>query len=187
LRIIAGKFGSRRLHTGRGMELRPSSDRLRETLFDILQARVEGCFFVDGYAGTGAVGIEALSRGARRVVFLEKHRSAVALIRKNLASLGISEGAEVLPVAVVRGLATLAARAEESGAADILFFDPPYAETEEYARVMEALAGTPLAGPQTLVIFERARKTNLPAIHGAFVRTRTVVQGDAALDFFTLA
>ena len=191
MRIIAGKFGSRRLRAGRGIFLRPTSDRLRETLFDILQSRVDGSFFVDGYAGTGAVGIEALSRGARRVVFLENHRAALAVIRENLRALGVSDGVEIVPGDLCRSLAALAARGEP---ADILFFDPPYAETEEYTRVLEALAGSALvypdtgrAGPDSLVVFERARKTVLPAAHGPFIRTRTVIQGDAALDFFTRA
>jgi len=181
MRVIAGKYGSRRIASGRGMELRPTSDRLREALFDILQSRIEGSFFVDGYAGTGAVGIEAVSRGASDVAFLENHRPTAALIRKNLESLGISEGVEVIPGDVCRGLATLAARGVP---ADILFFDPPYAKGEEYARVMEALDGSALVGEETLIIFERARKTTLAAAYGPLVRTRTVVQGDAALDFF---
>src|SRR5208282_4400576 len=155
VRVIAGKYGSRRIASAHGMALRPTSDRLRETLFDILQSRIAGCFFVDGYAGTGAVGIEAASRGARRVVFLEKHRPTVALIRKNLESLGITEGVQVIPGDVCRGLTTLAASPETSGPADILFFDPPYEEKEEYARVMESLAGSALVGPHTQVIFER--------------------------------
>ena len=166
------------------MELRPTSDRLRETLFDILQGRIEGSYFVDGYAGTGAVGIEAASRGARRVVFLEKHRASVALIRKNLESLGIREGVEVVSGEVCRGLATLAAR---GGPADILFFDPPYAEQEEYARVLEILADSALVAAGTMVIFERTRKMALGAGHGPLVRRRSVEQGDAALDFFSLA
>jgi len=181
MRVIAGKYGSRRIASGRGMELRPTSDRLRETLFDILQSRIEGSFFVDGYAGTGAVGIEAVSRGASDVAFLENHRASVALIRKNLESLGISEGVEILTGDVCRGLATLAARGVP---ADILFFDPPYAEKQEYARVMEALEGSALAGEETLIIFERTRKMMLEAAYGPLARTRTVVQGDAALDFF---
>ena len=163
------------------MELRPTSDRLRETLFDILQGRIEGAFFVDGYAGTGAVGIEALSRGASDVVFLEKHRASVALIRKNLTSLGIGDGAEVIAGDVCRGLAALAARGVP---ADILFFDPPYAEKPEYARVLETLAGSALVAAGTQIIFERTRKMVLEAAHGPLVRMRTVVQGDAALDFF---
>ena len=163
------------------MELRPTSDRLRETLFDILQSRVAGCFFVDGYAGTGAVGIEAVSRGARRVAFLEKHRPAAALIRKNLESLGIHEGVEVIAGDVVKGLEGLARR---GAAADILFFDPPYAERDEYERVMEALDGSALVAKETLIIFERARKMALEAAYGRLARMRTVEQGDAALEFY---
>ncbi|HXZ19344.1 MAG TPA: 16S rRNA (guanine(966)-N(2))-methyltransferase RsmD [Candidatus Acidoferrales bacterium] len=181
MRVIAGKYGSRRIASGRGMELRPTSDRLRETLFDILQDRVAGSFFVDGYAGTGAVGIEAASRGARRVVFLEKHRPTAALLRKNLESLGIHEGVEVMAGDLVRGLAELAKR---GAAADIMFFDPPYAEAEEYTRVLEALEGSALVGPETLLIFERAGKMRMEAECGRLVRTRTVTQGDAALEFF---
>lgn len=181
MRVIAGKYGSRRIATGRGMELRPTSDRLRETLFDILQTRVMGCFFVDGYAGTGAVGIEAASRGARQVVFLEKHRPSVAQIRKNLENLGIREGVEVIAGDVVKGLEGLARR---GAPADVLFFDPPYADTEEYTRVLETLDRSALVDSETLVIFERARKMAMEDAHGRLVRKRTVVQGDAALEFF---
>jgi 16S rRNA (guanine966-N2)-methyltransferase len=163
------------------MELRPTSDRLRETLFDILQERIEGSFFVDGYAGTGAVGIEAASRGASHVAFLEKHRASVALIRKNLTSLGIRDGVEVIAGDVCRGLATLGSRGVP---ADILFFDPPYAEKQEYARLLEALVGSALVATGTLIIFERTRKTALKANYGPLVQTRSVEQGDAALDFY---
>jgi 16S rRNA (guanine966-N2)-methyltransferase len=163
------------------MELRPTSDRLRETLFDILQTRIEGCFFVGGFAGTGAVGIEAASRGARRVAFLENHRASIALIRKNLESLGISEGVEVIPGDVCRGLEKLSGRGES---ADILFFDPPYEEKEEYPRVVEALNGSALVREGTLIVFERARKTAREAGRGRLVRRRTLEQGDAALDFY---
>jgi len=166
------------------MELRPTSDRLRETLFDILQGRIEGSFFVDGYAGTGAVGIEALSRGARLVAFLEKHKPSAALIRRNLESLGIGEGAEVITGDVLKGLESLARRGMT---ADILFFDPPYAEQDEYTRVLEALSDSPLVGPGSLLIFERARKMTLEAAYGRLAYTRTVVQGDAALEFYQLA
>ncbi|HUK53298.1 MAG TPA: RsmD family RNA methyltransferase [Candidatus Binatia bacterium] len=206
MRVIAGKFGSRRLASARGLALRPTSDRLRETLFDILQTRVEGSWFVDGFAGTGAVGIEALSRGARRVVFLENHRAAVALIRRNLESLGIApavparhspkvpSGAQAPPATpysdveiiagdVCRGLATLAGTGQP---ADLLFFDPPYEEKDEYARVLEALAHSPLIGSHSLVIFERTRKLTLPGAPDSLIRVRTVMQGDAALEFYSL-
>ena len=166
------------------MALRPTSDRLRETLFDILQTRIADSFFVDGYAGTGAVGIEAFSRGARAVTFIEKHRAATALIRRNLESFGIATGAEILAADVPAGLGILAARGTP---ADILFFDPPYDESEEYERTLEALADSPLVAPHSLVIFERQKKHALPDAQGALRRTRSVVQGDAALDFFALA
>ena len=89
MRVIAGEFRSRKLKSLPGMDIRPTSDRLRETLFNILQPRIEGVVFVDAYAGTGAVGIEALSRGAARAVFIEKDRRAVEIIRENLAALGL--------------------------------------------------------------------------------------------------
>jgi 16S rRNA (guanine(966)-N(2))-methyltransferase RsmD len=183
MRIISGTFGSRRLGSARGLALRPTSDRLREALFDILQGQLEGCIFVDGYAGTGAVGIEAASRGAARVIFLEKHRAAVALIRRNLEALGITAGVEIIPRDVCRGLADLAAR---GSAADFLFFDPPYEESEEYQRVLESLDGSPLVASHTRIIFERLKKRTLPERVGRMARTRTVTQGDAALDFFAL-
>jgi len=186
MRVIAGKFGSRRLSSAHGMALRPTSDRLRETLFDILQSRIEGCFFVDGYAGSGAVGIEAVSRGARLVAFLEKHRPTVALIRKNLETLGITEGVQIISGDVCRGLDTLKASSDSSGPVDIFFFDPPYDEKEEYERVMESLEGSPLVAPHTQIIFERTRKFALPSEYGPLLRVRTVVQGDATLDFFAL-
>jgi 16S rRNA (guanine(966)-N(2))-methyltransferase RsmD len=181
MRVIAGKYGSRHIASGRGMELRPTSDRLRETLFDILQSRVPGSFFVDGYAGTGAVGIEAMSRGARAVAFLEKHRASIALIQRNLEALGITQGAEILRGDVVASLGELASRGKP---ADILFFDPPYRETQEYERVLEALGASALVAAHTLVIFEREKKRALPAAHDSLTRLRSVVQGDAALDFF---
>jgi len=198
MRIISGKFGSRRISSSHGLALRPTSDRLRETLFDILQSRIENCFFIDAYAGTGAVGIEALSRGAARVVFLEKHRPTVALIQKNLESVGIiavgstrhpslvthHPQAEVIPGDVHRSLARLAERASP---ADILFFDPPYEEKTEYTRVLELLSNSPLVAPHTQLIFERTRKLSLPSEYGRLARVRTVVQGDAALDFFALS
>src|ERR1041384_5857800 len=95
MRVIAGEFRSRRLKSIPGLATRPTPDRLRETLFDILAPRIEGTVFLDAYAGTGAVGIEALSRGAARVLFIESSRAAAAVIRDNLASLGIGSRSEV--------------------------------------------------------------------------------------------
>ena len=124
MRVIAGKFRSRTLRSLKGLELRPSSDRLRETLFNILGPAVQGAAFLDLYAGTGAVGIEALSRGARSAWFVEQHGPATALIRRNLDSLGIRKEAEILSVDVLRGLERLESRHAH---ADFIFLDPPYA------------------------------------------------------------
>ena len=184
MRIVAGKFGSRRLAGPRGLVLRPTSDRLRETLFDILQTEIEGCFFVDAYAGTGAVGIEALSRGAREVVFLENHRQALNLIRTNLRALEVTLGAEVLPLDAARGIALLAGRGTR---ADFIFLDPPYDERGEYERMLETLEASSLVAAHTRIIVERRRKLALPARLGRLERRRTVERGDAALDFYAVA
>ena len=124
MRVIAGKFRSRRLKSLPGLNTRPTPDRLRETLFNILSPRMEGCAFVDAYAGTGAVGIEALSRGARRAVFIDRSRAAVEVIRENLASLGLTGRSEVF---TGKTLAVL-----ERVDADIVFLDPPYEMEKEY-------------------------------------------------------
>jgi 16S rRNA (guanine966-N2)-methyltransferase len=187
LRIIAGKFKSRRIAALRGKALRPTSDRLRETLFNILGAAVEGSLFVDLYAGTGAVGIEALSRGAQTVIFIEKHRAGVALIKKNLTALGIREGATVLACDALRGLAQL--EAEWPGwqlPASFFFLDPPYAEAAAYESVLAHLEKSPFLTAASLVIAEHTRRVQLPERVGRLARTRLVEQGDAALSFYRL-
>jgi 16S rRNA (guanine966-N2)-methyltransferase len=184
MRVIAGKFGSRSLKGPRGQALRPTSDRLRETLFNIVGAAVEDSVFVDAYAGTGAVGIEALSRGAKRAVFIEKHRTAVALIRKNLAVLGIEQDAEVLPTDAVKGLAWLA---NEGTRADFIFLDPPYADVNEYARVLEFLGTLSLLAPGGRVIVEHEKRRMLAEKMGQLVRVRIVEQGDGVLSIYQWA
>ena len=181
MRVVAGKFGSRTLRGPRGQALRPTSDRLRETLFNILGAAVEDSVFVDAYAGTGAVGIEALSRGARRVVFIEKHRAAVAVIRRNLSQLGIEESAEVLPVDASKGFAWLA---KESVRADFVFADPPYADAAEYALVLEVLGESSVVAPDGRVIIEHDRRQKLPDRAGNLMRMRVAEQGDATLSIY---
>src|SRR5690349_7260279 len=128
MRVIAGEFRSRKLKSLPGMEIRPTSDRMRETLFDILQPRIEGVVFVDAYAGSGAVGIEALSRGAARAVFIEKERRAVELIRENVAALGLESRAKI-----AHGSAQLLLAAHSG---DIVFLDPPYDREREYAAAL---------------------------------------------------
>jgi len=155
-----------------GEATRPTPDRLRETLFDILQTRIEGATFVDAYAGTGAVGIEALSRGARHAFFLERDRVALAAIRENLASLNAGGRATVVPGAVVKSLAL--------HAGEIVFLDPPYAMEKEYGAALELL-GTTGAG---LVIVQHSRWMKLEEEYRALRRTRVVRQGDNELSFY---
>jgi 16S rRNA (guanine966-N2)-methyltransferase len=185
MRVIAGTYRSRILKSLKGLALRPTSDRLRETLFNVLGPAVVGARFVDVFAGTGAVGIEAISRGAAEVVFIENHPPAVALIRKNLESLGVRSGAAVFDADALRGLEMLAARQKGTGAAfDFVFLDPPYAASEEYARVLRVLGSASFLAPGSIVIAEHHKKFDLPVHTGSLARFRILKQGDAALTFY---
>ena len=184
MRVIAGKYRSRTLRSLKGQALRPTSDHLRETLFNILGPAIEDATFVDLYAGTGAVGIEALSRGARLAIFIEQHAPATVLIRRNLESLGIGGETEILGVDVLRGLERLEARRVH---AQFVFLDPPYVAAEEYESVLEFLGSSPLVAPGGRVIAEHLRKRALPERIGELELARVVEQGDAALSFYRLA
>lgn len=118
MRVIGGEYRSRTLKTLPGLHTRPTPDRLRETLFDILASRIEGAVFADVYAGTGSVGIEALSRGARESIFIEKNHAAVDVIRQNLRALGLEARAQVICGKAGVAIARLKP--------DIVFLDPPY-------------------------------------------------------------
>jgi len=193
LRVIAGQYRSRRLQTLRGTALRPSSDRLRETLFNILGTAIEGAVFVDLFAGSGAVGIEALSRGARGAIFVENHAAAAALIARNLASLGIPIAAQVASGKTFAGSAEILRmdamdaleRLDKSSAhIDFVYLDPPYADTRAYQEILEFLGESELLVRSGLVIAEHRRKTDLPALAGHLERARVVQQGDTALSFY---
>jgi 16S rRNA (guanine966-N2)-methyltransferase len=184
MRVIAGKFGSRKLKGPGKLRMRPTSDRLRETLFNILGPAVEDSLFVDLYAGTGAIGIEAISRGAREVVFVEGHAASARLIQENLKALRAEDGAEVLIMPALRGLEKLAARHRM---ADFIFLDPPYENEEEQLLVLEFLDESHLLAPQGFVIVEHSSKTELPERFMRLERTRVVEQGDASLSFYCLA
>jgi 16S rRNA (guanine(966)-N(2))-methyltransferase RsmD len=187
MRVIAGTYRSRILKSLKGLALRPTSDRLRETLFNILGTAVAGARFVDVFAGTGAVGIEALSRGAAEVVFIENHPPAVALIRKNLESLGVRSGVTVLGADALRGLEKLAAKhAADNQLFDFVFLDPPYAAAEEYERVLRVLGSASFLAPGGVIIAEHHKKFDLPAHAGSLTRFRILKQGDAALSFYRL-
>ncbi len=181
MRIIAGQFKSRPLKSLRGRAMRPTADRLRETLFNILGAAVEGSIFIDCFAGTGAVGIEAISRGARQVIFIDNHRPAVGLIRANLASLGLTSGFEIFSQVALHALESLSARGLR---ADFIFFDPPYAERKAYAEALSLLDSQPLLVSKGCAIIEHATKHPLPERLLSLHRWRLVAQGDSALAFY---
>ena len=165
MRVIAGEFRSRRLKTLPGLALRPTPDRLREALFNILAPRIEGATFLDAYAGSGAVGIEAISRGAARAVFIEKHPAALRVIHENLAALGAEDRATVVQSAAIPAL--------DRYTADIYFLDPPYDLAQEYTAALAKLRGRP-----GLVLAQHPKQLDLP---GA---VRTLRQGDNIVSFF---
>jgi 16S rRNA (guanine(966)-N(2))-methyltransferase RsmD len=185
MRVIAGTYRSRILKSLKGLALRPTSDRLRETLFNVLAPNISGARFADLFAGTGAIGIEALSRGAAEVVFIENHAPAAALIRKNLDSLGIRSGFTVLPADVLRGLEMVVSRTKGAESKfDFIFLDPPYAAAADYERVLEFLGSADLLAPAGMVIVEHRHKFDLPEKAAALRRFRVLKQGDAALSFY---
>lgn len=185
MRIIAGTYRSRVLKSLKGQALRPTSDRLRETLFNVLGPDVIDSRFIDLFAGTGAVGIEALSRGASEVVFVENHAPAAALIRRNLESLGIRKGATVLATDALRGLEILAHdKRGKTHIYDYIFLDPPYAAAKDYSRVLEFMGSGNLSASAGIMIAEHRRSFELPEEVGTVRRYRVLKQGDAALSFY---
>ncbi len=172
MRVIAGEFRSRRLQTLPGLTTRPTPDRLRESLFSILQPELEGATFLDLYAGSGAVGIEALSRGASAVALVESNRAALAVLRENLRSLGIEARVEVF--------AGKATRVLSWKRADVVFLDPPYEKEREYAECLSLLGAAPpvLAAVQHSVRFDPGEQ------YGTLRRARVLRQGDNAVTFY---
>ena len=166
---------------------------MRETLFNILGTAIEGAIFADLFAGSGAVGIEALSRGARGAIFVENHPAGAALIARNLASLGIPTAAQVAGGKIFAGSAeilrmdamvALERLAAASGRVDFVYLDPPYADTRAYEEILALLGESELLARGGLVIAEHRRKNDLQAIAGHLERVRVVEQGDTALSFY---
>lgn len=185
MRVIAGQYRSRRLRSLPGLDLRPTADRLRETLFDVLCAgnpeALRGSVWFDLYAGTGAVGIEALSRGAAQVYFVESSRRAAELIAQNLGSLGVPAGFRVIRQDVMRGLRRLE---EEGIAAGFVFLDPPYRLQQAYSQTMDFLSGSATLRPGGRIIAEHLKKVDPGDRCGALNRYRRLEQGDAVLSFY---
>jgi 16S rRNA (guanine(966)-N(2))-methyltransferase RsmD len=190
MRVIAGIYRSRALAAPKGMGTRPTSDRLRETLFNILAARVPGCRFADLYAGTGAVGIEAMSRGAAQVWFAEKAEPALAAMRANLKTLKIAQGFAIEERGTGALLERLAKAVEKTGAAlDLVYLDPPWEAEAEYEKSLQLLGSTrgrAVLAADALVVAEHSSKSPLAERYGELVQTRTLKQGDAALSFYAV-
>jgi len=168
MRVIAGEFRSRRIKSVPGLEVRPTPDRLREALFSVLALRIAGTVFLDCYAGSGSVGIEALSRGATRAIFIEKNGRALEALRENLKSLGIE------------GRATVSRTLRKENVADIAFIDPPYHLEGEYRSALETLS----AAGCGFVVAQHATRFTLETSYGRLKKMRVLRQGDNCLSFF---
>ena len=177
MRVIAGRFKGRRLASPWWAGLRPSSDKLRETLFNVLAPRVAGAVVLDGYAGTGALGIEALSRGAAHVTFVDRDRRAVGLIAENLGRCRIAGGYAIMRTDIV----TARDRLDEPRVFDLILLDPPYDEPD--VEEMLATAGELLA-PRGVLVLEHVRRRPVPPTAGILFCTRVLVSGDSALAFY---
>jgi 16S rRNA (guanine(966)-N(2))-methyltransferase RsmD len=187
MRVIAGTYRRRPLTAPRGTATRPTSDRLRETLFNILTPHIEGARFADLYAGTGAVGIEALSRGAAHITFVESAAAAVAALRANLAALKIREDFQLEQRSVPVALRNLARRDPHF---NLVYLDPPWEDSPSYTGSFTLLAKSPAAllAPEAIVIAEHARRgsATIADTYGPLHRYRILEQGDAALSFYRL-
>ncbi len=156
MRVIAGSARRIELKSLDGLDTRPTLDRYKETLFNTIQAYVPESFFIDVFAGTGSIGIEALSRGADRAVFIENNRKAVKIIEENLEKTHLAEKAVVMTADAVTGLM----QAEKHGKADIIYIDPPYNMGLEET-VLRMLKNSALVNEDTLIIVEASNDTEL--------------------------
>ena len=187
MRVIAGKYRGRPLRSLRGADIRPTSDRLRETLFNVLTAgnpeALAGTVWLDLFAGTGAVGIEALSRGAKQAYFVETSPPAGKLIEQNLQSLGITEGYKILRDDLSGVIWRLQ---REHFAADVVFLDPPYRLQQAYEVTLSALAESSLVWAMSLVIAEHEKKFDPGDEFGSLRRVRKLAQGGSVLSFYRI-
>jgi 16S rRNA (guanine(966)-N(2))-methyltransferase RsmD len=181
MRVIAGQYKSRKLVAPPGSETRPTADRLRETLFNIVSASVTGSVWLDLFAGTGAIGIEAISRGARMAYFVESSKGALRVIRANLASLKIEEGFEIIEREAATALRMLDSQAVSC---DFCYLDPPYRKMGDYEQVLGFLSQSRLLGAGSLAIAEHDKHFDPGEAFGSLRRRRTVKQGDAVLSFY---
>ncbi|HEY6331839.1 MAG TPA: 16S rRNA (guanine(966)-N(2))-methyltransferase RsmD [Blastocatellia bacterium] len=180
MRVIAGQYGGRKLRTLSGLDTRPTSDRLRETLFNVLAPRIGGCAFLDLCAGSGAVGIEALSRGATSLVSVEHSGRACGVIKENLKLLGLSADAEILNRDVISAVRYLA---ENAAKFDIIYLDPPY-DSDLYSHAITMIRGGRLLSDEGILVVEHRTKNALAPDYGELVKYREIRQGDSAIAFY---
>jgi 16S rRNA (guanine966-N2)-methyltransferase len=178
MRVIAGSLKGRRLKAPDWEGIRPTSDKLRETLFNILAPRVRGARVLDGYAGTGALGIEAMSRGAASATFVDLDRRAQALIAENLAHCGLTNACVIIRASVARAIEDLRNAASSF---DLILLDPPY---DDAAAEVVGAASELLAKDGVLVL-EHARRQPAAVSAGRLERTRQVRSGDSVLSFYS--
>lgn len=178
MRVIGGALGGRRLTAPPGRATRPTSDRVREALFNVL-GNVAGAVVLDLYAGTGALAMEALSRGASRAVLVDSGRPALAVLRDNIASLGLGDRTKVLPLPVLRAMANLGGL----GPFDLVFVDPPYAELEEAAKVLSLVV--PLCSAEATIVLEHASRDAAPEVE-TLRRLETRAYGDTSISLYTV-
>lgn len=181
LRIVAGDLRGRRIRVPDGAEVRPTGDRVREALFAILGSRVEGAGVVDAFAGSGALGLEAISRGAARVLFLESDPAVASVLRDNVRALGVAQRCRVVVGDACRGWGAL------GGPVDLVLADPPYGAAGEGERLLRAIGSASALAPTGWIVLERDREAPVSAGNPRLECFRTARYGRSCLDFYRLA
>lgn len=182
LRVIAGSARKRRLKAPPGRDVRPTADRVKEALFNILAERIGGCTFLDLFAGTGGVGIEALSRGAEEAVFVEKDARVIKVLQDNLSSTGLAVRAEIIRNEIEPGLRRLGSEGRQF---ELVFMDPPYGQGLTHT-TMTSLVKYNLIKSQGLVVVETGKQELLPAQVAILKLYRQVRYGDTLLSFYRI-
>ena len=180
MRIIAGKFKSRGIEMPRG--IRPTSDKVREALFEILKARIEGASFLDLYCGSGAMALEAFSRGARKVTFVDDSPKSIGTLKKNLKQLGIS-GLSSIDIYTKDAIKMLGTFKAKSMFFDLVFMDPPYYK-DLAKNTLIAISNYDILARNAIIVAEVYKKEELPLEAGAMKKFRTAQYGDTKLEFY---
>lgn len=181
MRVIAGKAKGKRLNAPRGMKTRPITDMIKEALFNVLGPGIYEAAFLDLFAGSGSVGIEALSRGARSVFFVDNDRAAVGVILENIKSCGFSEGFQIYTLDVFQALRVLARNAVQF---DYIYVDPPFTQESIFGKIMIALGSATLLAPGGLLILRTQRRMIMLDRYENLSRTRITQYGESVLHYY---